>query len=82
MRPTMTNRQKWQRMNWRDPFLLEDQLAEDQKMVRDSAKQYAENCLAPRVKEAFRNENIDETPNVFGIYKISYHLSHKNLTGS
>ncbi len=60
MRPTMTNRQKWQRMNWRDPFLLEDQLAEDQKMVRDSAKQYAENCLAPRVKEAFRNENIDE----------------------
>ena len=56
----MANDKKWNRIEWRDPFLLEDQLADDQKMVRDSAKQYAQDRLAPRVKEAFRDESTDE----------------------
>ena len=31
--------------NWQDPFLLEEQLSEDERMVRDTAKQYAQNRL-------------------------------------
>jgi len=36
----MTSRQ-WQAVNWEDPFLLNLQLSEDQRMIRDSAAQYA-----------------------------------------
>ena len=40
--------------NWKDPFLLEEQLTEEERMVRDTAKQYAQNELLPRVREAYR----------------------------
>ena len=30
---------KWQKLDWRDPFLLEQQLTEEQRMVKDSARQ-------------------------------------------
>ena len=49
--------------NWQDPFLLEEQLSEDERMVRDTAKQYAQNRLLPRVREAYRNEQTD--PEIF-----------------
>ena len=49
--------------NWKDPFLLEEQLTEEERMVRDTAKQYARNELLPRVREAYRNEETD--PNIF-----------------
>ena len=42
--------------NWKDPFLLEEQLTEEERMVRDTAKQYAQNELLPRVREAYRHE--------------------------
>ena len=45
--------------NWQDPFLLEEQLSEEERMVRDTAKQYAQNKLLPRVREAYRNEQTD-----------------------
>jgi glutaryl-CoA dehydrogenase len=45
--------------NWSDPLLLEQQLSEDERMVRDTAYQYSEDKLAPRVLEAFRNEQTD-----------------------
>ena len=45
--------------NWQDPFLLEVQLSEEERMVRDTAKQYAQNKLLPRVREAYRNEQTD-----------------------
>jgi glutaryl-CoA dehydrogenase len=45
--------------NWEDPFLLEDQLAEDERMIRDSARAYAQEKLQPRVKEAFNDELTD-----------------------
>lgn len=45
--------------NWQDPFLLEEQLSEEERMVRDTAKQYAQNKLLPRVREAYRNEETD-----------------------
>ncbi|MCL4104504.1 UNVERIFIED_CONTAM: hypothetical protein GTU68_047466 [Idotea baltica] len=46
-------------MDWQDPFLLEQQLTDEQRMVRDSARQYAQNKLLPRVQQAFRNEETD-----------------------
>ncbi len=44
---------------WDDPFLLEDQLSEDERLIRDAAQQYAQGKLMPRVQEAFRNEHTD-----------------------
>ncbi len=46
-------------MNWDDPFLLEEQLSEEEKMVRDSARAYAQENLATRVLEANRHEIFD-----------------------
>ena len=48
---------------WEDPLLLDDQLSEDERMVRDTAHDYAQEKLLPRVTEAFRNETSD--PSVF-----------------
>ena len=41
---------------WDDPFLLEDQLTEDERLIRDSAQGFAQNVLQPRVIDAFREE--------------------------
>ncbi|MBW7848862.1 MAG: acyl-CoA dehydrogenase [Rhodospirillales bacterium] len=41
---------------WDDPFLLEEQLTEDERMVRDSARAYCQERLLPRVTEANRHE--------------------------
>lgn len=49
----------WGKLDWKDPFSLEAQLTDEQRMVRDTAAQYAQAKLQPRVKEAFRNENTD-----------------------
>ncbi|PKM30859.1 MAG: acyl-CoA dehydrogenase [Gammaproteobacteria bacterium HGW-Gammaproteobacteria-11] len=45
--------------NWIDPLLLDAQLTEEERMVRDSAAQYCNDKLMPRVLESFRNENTD-----------------------
>jgi glutaryl-CoA dehydrogenase len=45
---------------WDDPLLLEQQLTEDERMVRDAARVYCQEKLAPRILEAFRNEKTDE----------------------
>jgi glutaryl-CoA dehydrogenase len=45
--------------NWIDPLLLDQQLTEEERMVRDSAEQFARSKLAPRVLEAFRHEQTD-----------------------
>jgi len=44
---------------WEDPLLLDQQLTEDERMVRDAAAAYAQDKLAPRVLEAFRHEKTD-----------------------
>jgi glutaryl-CoA dehydrogenase len=44
---------------WDDPFLLEDQLTEEERMVRDSARAYCQDKLLPRVLEATRKEKFD-----------------------
>ena len=45
--------------DWTDPLLLEDQLTEDERMVRDSAHAYCQEKLMPRVLEANRHEKFD-----------------------
>jgi len=45
--------------DWADPFLLEDQLTEDERMVRDTARAYAQDKLAPRIIDAFQHETTD-----------------------
>lgn len=49
-------RQKMPPLQWDDAFLLESQLDEDERMIRDSARAYCEARLQPRVIEANRNE--------------------------
>ncbi|MCD6733872.1 MAG: acyl-CoA dehydrogenase [Burkholderiaceae bacterium] len=44
---------------WDDPLLLDAQLSEDERMVREAALAYCQDKLAPRVLEAFRNEKTD-----------------------
>ena len=45
--------------NWEDPLDLEAQLTEEERMIRDSARAFAQDKLAPRVKSAFRDERFD-----------------------
>jgi glutaryl-CoA dehydrogenase len=45
--------------SWDDPLLLDEQLSEEERMVRDSARAYCQGKLAPRVLEAFRHEKTD-----------------------
>ena len=59
----MAVKTNWTQLNWEDPFELDSQLNDEQRMVRDSARQYAQERLLPRVKDAFRNESTD--PNIF-----------------
>jgi glutaryl-CoA dehydrogenase len=44
---------------WEDPFLIDQQLTDSERMVRDAANAYCQERLAPRVLEAFRNEKTD-----------------------
>jgi glutaryl-CoA dehydrogenase len=45
--------------HWDDPLLLDEQLTEDERMVRDAARVYCQDKLQPRVLEAFRHEKTD-----------------------
>ncbi len=45
--------------DWSDPFLLEDQLSEEEVLIRDSARDFAQTELLPRVTDAYLNERTD-----------------------
>lgn len=49
--------------DWQDPFLLDDQLSDEQRMIRDTAAAYAQEHLQPRIREAFAKEHSD--PSIF-----------------
>jgi glutaryl-CoA dehydrogenase len=49
--------------HWDDPLLLDAQLSDDERMIRDAARDYAQGQLKPRVTEAFRHEHTD--PGIF-----------------
>jgi glutaryl-CoA dehydrogenase len=46
-------------VHWKDPLQLEQQLTEDEQMLRQAAETFADDYLRPRVQDAFRNENFD-----------------------
>jgi glutaryl-CoA dehydrogenase len=58
----MTNMSKAS-FNWEDPLLLDTQLTEEERMVRDAAAEYAQGKLMPRILDAYRNETTD--PSIF-----------------
>ncbi len=45
--------------DWEDPFAIDDQLDDHERMVRDTAETYAQEQLQPRVTEAYLNEHFD-----------------------
>ncbi|MEY4872889.1 MAG: hypothetical protein RLZZ563_2219, partial [Pseudomonadota bacterium] len=51
------------RFDWEDPFRLNDQLTEEERMLRDAARAYAQEKLQPRVVAAYREESTD--PGIF-----------------
>ncbi len=50
---------KWGKFNWEDPLLLEEQFTEDERLVRDTARQFAREKLLPRIVDAYDNETTD-----------------------
>jgi glutaryl-CoA dehydrogenase len=59
----MSSKTKWGKFNWEDPFLLDSQLTEEERLVRDTAHSYAQEQLLPRVREAYQQEKTD--PSIF-----------------
>lgn len=56
----MSEQNHWSKhFDWADPFLMDLQLTEEERMVRDTARQYAQDKLQPRVRDAYRNEYTD-----------------------
>ena len=47
------------KFNWQDPFLMNELLSEEERLVRDTARQYAQDKLLPRVRDAYRREYTD-----------------------
>ena len=63
LKKTVTNlnvvKSEKKEFNWRDPLDLDGQLSEEEKLIRDTAYDYAQGSLLPRVEEAFLEENTD-----------------------
>ena len=45
--------------SWSDPFYLEQQLSEEERMLRDASKTFAQEKLQPRITKAFQNETVE-----------------------
>ena len=54
--PARTSARKASPFDWQDPLMLEAELTEEERMVRDTARDYAQEVLAPRVVDAYREE--------------------------
>ena len=50
-----------QTFKWDDPFLFNDQLTDEERMIRDTARKYCQEKLMPRILEANRNESFDRS---------------------
>src|SRR5690349_9980492 len=59
MQEKTPTRAKAAAFNWEDPFLLDDQLSDDERAIRDTAHAFAQEKLAPRVIEAYLEEKTD-----------------------
>ena len=60
--------------DWSDPLLLDEQLSVEERMIRDSTREYAQDRLMPRVLEANRNESFDR--------EIMYEMGAMGLLGA
>src|SRR5882672_72479 len=59
MNAPLKTKPKKAEFSWSDPLLLDSQLTEQERMVRDAARAFAQEKLQPRVLEAFRHEKAD-----------------------
>ena len=55
----MANTSHAPKFQWDDPFLLNDQLTEDERMIRDTARDFAQEKLLPRIVKAYANETTE-----------------------
>lgn len=62
----MSQTQTPARFDWQDPFLLEQQLSDEEKMIRDSARAFAQETLLPRVTQDYLEEVTE--PGIFQQY--------------
>ncbi len=49
----------WASFDWQDPFLLMQELSDEERMIMETARDYAQAKLVPRIREAYRNESTD-----------------------
>ena len=59
VRPQAKDKPAAASFQWDDPFLLDDQLTEDERLIRDTARAYAQDKLLPRVTKAYLEEKTD-----------------------
>lgn len=57
----MSNKSPWGPFDWEDPFLFNQQLTDEELMVKDSVAKYAQDKLAPRVIKMYREEGVDRS---------------------
>ncbi|MCX7056734.1 MAG: acyl-CoA dehydrogenase family protein, partial [Proteobacteria bacterium] len=55
----MADQKSGPNFNWSDPFLFDDQLSDEERLIRDSARDFAQTELQPRVTEAYLQEKTD-----------------------
>ena len=65
---------KWAKFDWQDPLLFEEQLTEDEKLIRETTRQYAQEKLMTRILEANRKEKFHR--------EIMYEMGELGLLGS
>src|ERR671913_198086 len=58
--------QELAKLKWEDPLLLDDLLTDDERMIRDTARAYAQDKLLPRVIEAYREVKTDRGYRISG----------------
>src|SRR5450756_1254026 len=59
VRPQAKDKPSPVNFQWDDPFMLDEQLTEDERMIRDTARAYAQDKLAPRITKAYLEEKVD-----------------------
>src|SRR6267378_942818 len=59
VRPQTKDKPSPVNFQWDDPFMLDEQLTEDERMIRDTARAYAQDKLAPRITKAYLEEKTD-----------------------
>ena len=53
----------WAKFDWEQPFLFDEQLSEEETLAMNTARQYAQNKLQPKIIDAFRDESSE--PGIF-----------------